>query len=196
MAAASLSYVMGNGDGIAQTLELDAIISQQHSFDADVTQHPVEKGAQPSDHIQPKAEVISLEAVIAEWRVGDPLPPLGVKPSPVRVPAAQKALLRIRDTGTLVTLRGADREVSNLAVSGLRMSFGAKGNNTLRFSCTLTQVRFVETRSAAIQKRTKTPKAKKKKDEGNKPTTPEEPPASLIVSGIDPDAKFIHVESR
>lgn len=185
-----LTFTFDNGT--EQTLELDAILSQQHSLDADVTQYPVEKGVSPTDHIQPKAEVFQLEAMIAEWRLGDPPPPtIGPPSPPTRVPEAVNALINIRDTGTLVNFVSQKRSVKSLALSGLKMTFDAKMGNALRFSCNLTQVRIVETRTAAvIKKKTATPNGKKKVDEGSKPTTPADN-NTLLLSAVKPGLKAI-----
>lgn len=178
-APASLLFVVGNTDGPQQSLDLDLVLSQQHSLDADVTQHPVEKGVQPADHIQPKAETFQLEAVVTDYRLGDS------SPAPGRAKAAMETLIRIRDTGTLVSYRSRRRNLDNLALSGLRLAFDVRSGGSLRFSCSMTQVRIVETRTAAvIRKKTKTPKGKPKVDEGTKPTTPEDN-KTLLFSGLE-----------
>lgn len=166
MAAATFSFQFANE--APQTLELDAVTQHGHQLDADITQYPIELGADPSDHIQPKAEMLSLGATVAEWRLGDPAPAPGAKPS--RIPTAMALLVRIRDTGTLVTFKGLGRSLDGCGLSKLTFDFDAKSSNTLRFSCALTHIHQVQTRAVPIV-RTSSPKGAPTVDEGVKPTT-------------------------
>lgn len=47
-------------------LVLDACTSQTHQFDSDISQHPVEDGADITDHIRPQVDQLSFEAIISD----------------------------------------------------------------------------------------------------------------------------------
>lgn len=178
MAAATILYdfsLQGAEGPPSGALELDVVTTQAHELPADVTEFPIEKGASPSDHYQPKPETFSIEAVIAEFRLGQSVQEEG------RIKTAMAILTQIRDTGTLVSYRSLHRNGDNLALLGLKFSFGPKGGNVLRFSCTLKQVVIVETKTVAIvKKRVGTPGAKPNVNEGNKAT--DRVPDSILFS--------------
>lgn len=74
---ASLVWVMRTGP--LAVLEFDAVMAETHLAQADVTEHPVEVGANISDHVRPKLRVVTTEILITntpvnETTVGDMFP--------------------------------------------------------------------------------------------------------------------------
>jgi hypothetical protein len=174
MAAGTLTFVIGNSDsGPQQSIPLDVITSLSEQLDSDVTQYPVERGAQPSDHIQPKAVQLSLDALVADYVIGG-------TSQPGKARSAMQQLINCRDTGTLLAQTSCKRTYSSLAMTSLKLEpkLGFAAGNprpsviTLRFTASLQQVRVVETRTVALVKKKTVTKGKKKDDEGNQPTTP------------------------
>jgi hypothetical protein len=51
-------------EGHIEGIWLDAVISELHSMQSDVTEHPVEEGVDVSDHIRPKPNEIRLECKV------------------------------------------------------------------------------------------------------------------------------------
>src|SRR5687767_8934803 len=47
------------------TIELDASISEQHTGEVEVTDHPVEKGANVADHARPKPNMLTIDGMIS-----------------------------------------------------------------------------------------------------------------------------------
>jgi hypothetical protein len=56
-------------DGQTYNVSLDATLSQVHESANTVTEHPVESGANMSDHIRPDLDTLSLEGVISNTPV-------------------------------------------------------------------------------------------------------------------------------
>lgn len=171
MTSYSLLFTLGNNPaGFQQELVLDLVVTQTHSLDADVTSYPIENGVQPSDHYQPKAEPVQLEAVVADYVLGE------TEATPGRARDKLNTLMRIRQTGTLVTLVSGDRTVANLALTHLGFSFNDNSQSAIKVSLTLQEVVVVETRVAKLIIKRAAPEMKGEADEGNKASTPTEAP--------------------
>lgn len=74
---ASIIWEMRRGP--LAVIEFDAVTSETHTVEAEVTEHPIEVGANVSDHSRPKLRVVSTEVVITntpvnETTVGDMFP--------------------------------------------------------------------------------------------------------------------------
>lgn len=55
------------------TIWIDVSISEKHSLSADVTEHPVEDGANITDHVRPQPRVIQLEGLVTNHPTELPL---------------------------------------------------------------------------------------------------------------------------
>lgn len=53
----------------AGAVEIDAILSEGHSATADVTRHPVERGADVSDHIVPHPKTLEIVGAVSDFPV-------------------------------------------------------------------------------------------------------------------------------
>lgn len=118
---------------------IDAVVSEKHDFDLEVTEYPVEKGADITDHVRPKPLKISLECFVSDAPFG----PIANHPTRViGTPSSDiydrlKALRDAPEQITVVTsLKSYDKMVLS-KVSYPRNSGEAVG---LRFTCEFTQV--------------------------------------------------------
>ncbi len=94
-------------NGEDRDLEFDAVLSEEHTGNATVTEHPVEKGSSITDHVRPEQERVTFEAIVTN--------------TPIRLPATQNKGSRERSTTrTLQTtrrIRGIPVPVSAAATS-------------------------------------------------------------------------------
>lgn len=73
------------------TIVLDVVIKEEPKYPVIVTKHPVERGAQITDHAHPELYTLSVEAIVSDLDGGDPstalqkLVSLHGKPQPIRV---------------------------------------------------------------------------------------------------------------
>jgi hypothetical protein len=54
------------------TIWVDASLRETYSYGAEVTEHPVEQGADVADHIRPRSRVLSIEAVVTNTPIEVP----------------------------------------------------------------------------------------------------------------------------
>jgi hypothetical protein len=158
-------------------LEVDATIKQDHTAEAEVTEHPVEQGADPSDHIRRRADTLSLDCVISSTPLGpntnDGLAVAeGLAP---RVVDAYAYLRRAMDDGRLLTITTTLRVYQNMVLLSLRPSRDSKTGDALTFQAQFKQVRIVN--NLRIEKPTTDLRVKGKTDLRKQPTTPAPAPA-------------------
>lgn len=167
------------------TLEIDVVLSESHSADADATDHPVEQGVNITDHVRVKPETLTIEGLISNTPIptaaraekeqiwGDPGP----------AETARDTLTRLKNNGDLLTVITKLRTYTNMVITSLSFPRDSKTGNALKFSVTLKNV--VVVRSETVKVNTT---YKKKKDLGNQqPKKADEKTRgkSLLKSGKD-----------
>jgi hypothetical protein len=55
---------------VLDTVTIDATLREEHSTEVDVTEHPVEDGANITDHIRPQLKVLQIDGIISNTPVG------------------------------------------------------------------------------------------------------------------------------
>lgn len=165
------------------TLELDAAVSELGSFDSEVSEHPVERGASVVDHIRPKPVIVRIDGVVSDTpttqaQVARAGSVLGVSlDAPQLVPGYTDAvlafLLDLRTNPRLVTIATKRRSYDDMALTSLSVPEDAATGDVLRFTATFRQVRQVTVRRVAFV--TATPSTKPKVKAGTKPTATASP---------------------
>lgn len=179
---AEVSLVFKTTKASIGSLELDASVTETHSAEVDVTDHPIESGANISDHVRPKVETLTIEGLVTNS-------PLPVKSDPLvsytygsqtvssrsrffetRAGQAYADLRAMKDAGQLLTIVTALRSYENMVIQTLNVPRDATSGQALRFSVTLKQIRKVTNRAVSVVNVEN--KGKKKKDLGPKSATP------------------------
>lgn len=172
----SIEYKTGGRLG---TVELDATVSETHSAASDVTQHPVEAGANVVDHVRPKPRTLVLEAIVTDTPVPNAAAPQGEwRAQPGRAAAAWETLMRLREARqplTVVSLLGV---YENMVIQDLTVprttqtggDIGAPAGSALHFTATLLQVRVVSSQYELLPVRDA--RAQKNQKGGKKVATP------------------------
>ena len=52
--------------GAAQSLELDVDLQESHDLASDITEHPVEEGADVTDHVRPRLRRVTIEGYVSD----------------------------------------------------------------------------------------------------------------------------------
>lgn len=160
------------------TLELDAALSETQTFESEVSEHPVEVGANVVDHIRPKPVVLRVDGVVTNT----PTTPVQVRraandagvsldaPQYVagRAQAALAFLLDLRDNPRLVTVTTKRAAYEEMALVSLSVPEDRTTGDVLRFSATFRQVRTITLRRVVLQ--VAEPQLEKKVKAGTKPT--------------------------
>lgn len=169
------------------TIELDASISESHVGEVEVTEHPVEQGANISDHARPKPETLSIEGVVsntpvsrkqvlkiqngigsAESNADD------VRFRPEWAESAYTKLRSLKDSGILVTVVTKLRTYTNMALKNLSVPRNAQTGEVLRFTAQFLQIKVVQNKSITLP--VELPKTKPVEGRGKQVAKPAERP--------------------
>ncbi len=55
---------------VLDTITVDATLSEEHSTEVDVTEHPIEDGANVTDHIRPQLKLLKIDGIISNTSLG------------------------------------------------------------------------------------------------------------------------------
>lgn len=176
----SVTIVFTRMDASIGAVDIDAVVTETHLDEVEVTDHPVEIGVNISDHMRVKPATITLDGIVSNT----PLPTAGAPSSPLQadgvtytsrsaaVPAragsAYQQLLALKTGGQLVTVVTALRSYDQMALVSLSVPRDAKTGNALRFTAVLKEIKFALSQVAVISVPTKQNLGKK-----GAPETPE-----------------------
>jgi hypothetical protein len=169
------------------TITLDASLTETHTAEVETTDHPVEKGANITDHLRAKPRMVTIEGVVTNT----PMPDSGAnaqnaETSQVRTPdgrvvfesrtptqdatragAAYRDLLALR-AGKLITIVTALETFESMAITSIAVPRDARSGQSIRFILQAKEI--VQVSSATTQ--LVEDKVKSKKKLGKKAATP------------------------
>lgn len=190
---APLTLVFERTQAKLDTLTLDVSLQEQHAVEADITEHPVEEGANIVDHIRQKPQMLTIEGLITNTPIPDPS--AAVAPhtqnnvnfisrstgDSSRSGQAYQQLMTLFQAGKLLTVVTALKTYQNMALKSVSIPRDATTGHVLRFTATLMEVKQV----ASAQTVT-IPKAAPKKPTGEKAKTDtQEPHKTILKAGAD-----------
>lgn len=145
---ALLEVLFGSGrKARVGVVQFDASVSEGHGKEAEVPDHPVEVGADISDHIRRKPETLNVNGIVTNHPIvflaslNAPSPKLGeLAPTEDRVEAAYSELRRVMDAGELVDAVTTLREYRNMAITSLQVQRDAANGNVLNAQLSLREI--------------------------------------------------------
>lgn len=165
------------------TIELDAAITEKHSAKVEITKHPIEEGANPTDHARLLPFQISVDGMLTNTPLGAEVRTArgvtsSAQTSTGAVGAAgpaqrsMAALEKIRVDRRAVTVVSDFRTYRNMLITSIEVPRDAKTGEAIRFSIAMEEIRFVKSEVARIDVLNK-PKAKPttKVDQTKRPGT-------------------------
>ncbi len=173
-----LPYIGAPGLDPLVHLVLDCTVNERHSAKARATRHPVEEGADISDHIHHEPDELTLEGVISNTPAIDPISLL-TNMDPLRADTAYQVLLELVADGTPVRICTSLREYDNMVLESLEIPRSANQTNGVNFTLTARSIRTVSTKTVAATP--KEERGKATKDRGRVAT--KAAPASSAAGG-------------
>lgn len=157
----TINYVAGS---VMQELDIDATVSQQHSGENEITEHPVENGTNIVDHVRVKPDKLTIECWVSDTPISGEA---SVPGSPLSSLAYQQ-LLAFKTDGQLLTVTTTLRTYTSMVITSLSVPRDAKTGKALHFTCTFEQIITVSNQTVAIST---TPRSQPKQNLG--PKTPQ-----------------------
>jgi hypothetical protein len=130
------------------TLALDASLRQNHEQRNEVTEHPIETGAEVSDNIRAKPRTFTLEGVVSATPVVNP----GETPEANRHVAAYHKLESAAAGRQMIAVATGLKKYPTLAIEGLSVPREPGKGVDLYFTLTLKEVVFATTATATVPK--------------------------------------------
>jgi hypothetical protein len=147
---AEVSFLFDEG---ASFIVIDATPQENHTHALTLTDHPVERGADVTDHARVKPDILSLDCCLSD----------GAEPG--RASAIYERLRLLQDNAVLLTVLTSLRQYENMVMESLSVPRTAKDAGGVRFSASFKQVRLVQNRTTVVTV-TKEPITKKKVSTG------------------------------
>lgn len=165
------------------TIELDAAITEKHSAKVEITKHPIEEGANPTDHARLLPYAISVDGLLTNTPLGaelrasrgvtsDRTTSTGAFGAAGPAQRSMAALEKIRTDRRAVTVVSGFRTYQNMMILSIEVPIDAKTGEAIRFSISMEEIRFVKSEVARVDVLNR-PKKKptKKVDQTKKPGT-------------------------
>ena len=160
----------------ASQIAFDATVSERHQSKLTVTEHPVEKGANVSDHARKEPDVIDINGIISNHPIllnfDEDLQPSVVGTSPFeRAQSAFNEFQRLQNTAALLTVSTETRIYENMMIVSLAAPKDAAKRFILDISLTLREFRRASVETIDAPEPIE-PVHKGKRKQGRKQTKP------------------------
>lgn len=133
---------------------MDLAVSESHSFTSEVSEHPVESGANIADHIRPLPEDVDLECIVSDTPIGtiasDPTRQRAGADSPLPSEDAYAHLLAIRNARRPVTIETSLGVFTSMALVSLTVPRSVETSGGLFFSASFHRIVVAENRRVLV----------------------------------------------
>lgn len=146
---------------------IDASLSEDHTFDNEITEYPIEDGSVITDHVRRKPTQVVIEGLVSDTPLETiaALREAGTKPSA----DALQELLGISDDGEPVTIETSLQTYTQMMLLSLVIPRDSMTVNSLRFRATFKEILLVTNERTTVE--VSIPRAQNKANKGNKPST-------------------------
>lgn len=125
---------------------MDVSLSEQHKFEADVTEYPVESGGSVSDNIRPKPLEVSLECIVSDTPIGAIATRRGLQQGQFNLGSyasdAYEHLKRVYNNREPVVIVTSLETFSDMALKSLSVPRATGRGKELRFTAEFVQIQF------------------------------------------------------
>jgi len=170
---------------------VDATLTDTPTFTVDITEHPVEAGANVSDHARARLEEISIEGLLGNFKLGPNLeqPSLSgsdfaaMGPStPGSAEAARDYLIGLKQAPVPVAIVTPYRTYAAMLLKVLKLPRSSKYGGVIHFQSEWKEYNTVSTKKTPVQLRQAAPVKRGFQQSGFSIPAPDE---SLISKGFD-----------
>lgn len=163
------------------TIELDATVSESHTFDLDTTEHPVDRGSEIVDHVRPRPRPLFLEA----WIVDHPLKGGGAAG---RARTIRSQLIEWAGRGELFEIRTGIETYRNMLLVSVHTPRDAS-TKAIRMSLSFKEITFAHAQIVEVEALNTSTRKAQGKVSGGKQTgagaTEAEKRKSVLARGVD-----------
>lgn len=163
-----LQFTYLDGNNLDALVFFDVSVSESHSYGADVTDFPVERGADLSDNVRSKPIMLRIEAFLTDRPLQNTgrqqVPTSASNPRPAAQPGRSKRILgqleAMQAGGTRITVSTGLRQYTDMVLQAIEVPRDKSLKDGLRVTMSLKQVKVASSQIVPIKK------AKENKGEG------------------------------
>lgn len=160
---------------------IDVAISEEHKFETEVTEYPVESGSDITDHVRKKPNEVTLEGIVSDTPLaatilerlasGDRVLTGLLSEATASLDALAK-LMEIRDARKPVTISTSLKTFESMVLTTLTVPRANGDGRALRFHATFKEIRIITNERSTTKVKTATPGGGGKGNQGSKMTSP------------------------
>ena len=188
------------GPTLIGDLAIDCTVTETHGASATVTEHPVESGANITDHIRPERLQLSITGIVSDTPLGSKQIQRSIDIGGTSVQVTQQEapssatggfgrtawskLEAISSAAKPIKVVTRDKTYESMALVSLSVPKDARTGGAFMFAAQFKQVRIGFNRSTKVVV-SKAPKSHKKQDTGKQPTAELEQPSNYSSEARD-----------
>lgn len=176
------------------SIEVDCTISEQHSGEMEVTDHPVESGTNITDHVRRKPETLTVEGIVTDTPILSESERNAAGPvrkgEATRSKAAFLALRALRDSGQPVTVVTPLNTYDSMVMTSLVFPRDAETGEAIKFTAQFKEIRTVDSQKVKIVLTSK-PSGQPKNHGGDHEAKEVTPKQSILDALINPNQPHV-----
>lgn len=130
------------------SLNMDIVVSEQHSYENEITDHPIHQGADISDHKRRKLRVLTVTGIVSNYPVVNAIEAISLKPN--RDVGAWDTLVALAQGEELIDVYTTMGLYENMAILNLSTPRDAQSSNHIEFTCTLKEMLLVASDTTTV----------------------------------------------
>lgn len=161
---------------------IDVVLSEDHTFESDVTEYPVESGSNITDNVRPRPIVVTMECLVSNTPIGflasrHPNGEQGGGGEPAD--DCYELLQKIRDKREPVIIRTSLRTFDNMVLKSLSIPRAKDRGDALKFTASFQQIQVVTNKRT---RRIAVPGGGGRNNKGQLPATFKDLPGIPVIS--------------
>lgn len=171
--ALKLQFAFVEGTAL-QAIVMDATLSENHGFAAEVTDFPVEEGSDKTDNVRPKPIVLRIDAFVSDFPLQSNITQQLAAGAFSQRPTAElrrsqnvlDTLIRLKDAGDTMTVTTGIRTYKNMVISNIDVNRDKNIAQGIRMNISMREIQVVQTQTVQIV--AAEPKGQNKQADGHK----------------------------
>jgi hypothetical protein len=137
--------LVGRAVGALHTIVFDSSPNETHGRSNEITEHPLEVGANVADHVRPKQPTLSIEAIFSNS------PALADTPAtPGSAESLHGQLEELSDAGQVMTVTTSLKTYDSMVIESISTPRSSASGDSVRFTIGFRKLKFVSNRTTKV----------------------------------------------
>lgn len=156
--ALKLQFAFTEGAAL-EAIVMDATLSEGHSFSADVTEFPVERGSAVTDNVRGKPNVLRVDGFVSDFPLQGNITMQLAAGAFTQKPTAElrrsqntlDKLLQLKDKGVTITVTTGIRTYKNMVIQSVDVNRDKSTAQGIRMMIVMREIQVVDTQTVEIK---------------------------------------------